>query len=177
MICHPERSPFDQFLAQETFHDIAPPLDYSLIPPWVIFAGSMLGLLLLGLMVWYGQRLFRKPSPVRSPRDRALDALAQLEPQLEKMPPYQFSIRVSDLLRRYVLEQFNLPMTRQTSIEFLNAIANAKNFSEEEKALLSDFLDRCDLIKFARYEASAEDNRLLLDEARCFVKGGTLVPA
>ena len=33
--------------------------------------------------------------------------------------PYQFSIRVSDILRRYVTEQYGLPVTRQTSVEFL----------------------------------------------------------
>ena len=96
---------------------------------------------------------------------------------MEKIAPYQFSIRVSDILRRYVVEQFDLPMTRQTSVEFLNTIASAPNFGDEEKALLADFLNRCDLIKFARYEATTEDSRLLLDEARQFVKGGALVPA
>jgi len=84
---------------------------------------------------------------------------------------------VSDIVRRYVVEQFDLPMTRQTSVEFLNAIATAPKFSEDEKALLADFLNRCDLIKFARYEATTEESRLLLDEACRFVKGGVLVPA
>jgi hypothetical protein len=84
---------------------------------------------------------------------------------------------VSDILRRYVTEQYNLPVTRQTSIEFLNVIKTASPFSEGEKELLKDFLDRCDLIKFARYEASMADSRLLLEEATRFVKGGQLATA
>ncbi len=164
-------------LAQETFHDIAPPVDYSLIPPWVIFLGSVLVLALLGLLVWYGRKFFGKKAAVLTTRQRTLAELSEMEKQVERMPPYQFSIRVSDVLRRYVLEQFDLPITRQTSIEFLNSISAAKNFSEEEKSLLADFLNRCDLIKFARYEATAEDSRLLLSEARRFVEGGTLVAA
>jgi Domain of unknown function (DUF4381) len=166
-----------QFLAQTTSQDIAPPIDYSLIPPWMIFAGSAVVLLLVGLLVWYGRKFLAKKKPVRSTRERALDALDQMETELEQTPPYQFSIKVSDVLRRYVLEQFELPMTRQTSIEFLNAIATTKNFSEADRSLLTDFLDRCDLIKFARYEATTADSRLLLDEARRFVKGEALVPA
>jgi hypothetical protein len=166
-----------QFLAQTTSQDIAPPIDYSLIPPWMIFAGSAVVLLLVGLLVWYGRKFLAKKKPVRSTRERALDALDQMETELEQTPPYQFSIKVSDVLRRYVLEQFELPMTRQTSIEFLNAIATTKNFSEADRSLLTDFLDRCDLIKFARYEATTADSRLLLDEARRFVQGGALVPA
>ena len=166
-----------QLLAQGTPHDIAPPIDYSLIPPWAIFVGSALVLLLIGGLVWYGRRLLPKKQVVRSPRERALDVLERMEADLERMPPYQFSIAVSDVLRRYVLEQFDLPMTRQTSIEFLNAIATTKNFSDADKSLLTDFLNRCDLIKFARYEATTKDSRLLLDEARRFVKGENLVTA
>jgi hypothetical protein len=96
---------------------------------------------------------------------------------METTPPYQFSIRVSDILRRFVLEQFDLPMTKQTSVEFLNTISSSAKFGEDDKTLLADFLNRCDLIKFARYEATNEESRLLLEEARRFVKGGTLVPA
>jgi hypothetical protein len=166
-----------QFLAQTTSHDIAPPVHYSLIPPWVIFVDSVVVLLLIGALVWYGRKLWPKKQIVRTVRERMLDALERMEIELERMPPYQFSIAVSDVLRRYVLEQFDLPMTRQTSIEFLNAIATTKNFSAADKSLLTDFLDRCDLIKFARYEATMEDSLLLLDEARRFVKGESLVTA
>ena len=163
-------------LAQE-FHDIAPPVNYSLLPPWVIFVAGLIVLTIIGLAIWYGRRFFRKKQVTLSPRERALAALNRIESEVEKIPPYQFSIRISDLLRRYVMEQFDLPMTRQTSVEFLNAIASAANFNDDEKALLADFLTRCDLIKFARYEATTADSRLLLDEARQFVKGGALVPA
>ena len=93
------------------------------------------------------------------------------------MTPYQFSICVSDILRRYVTEQYALPLTRQTSVEFLIALRNSVAFSEDAKSLLADFLDRCDLIKFARYDATLEDSRLLLEEAMRFVEGGKLEPA
>ena len=164
-------------LGQNAIHDIAPPIHYSLIAPWMIFAASVIVLLLLGALFWYGRKLFRKPQRVLTPRERAEQALSQIERQIDAIAPYQFSIRVSDILRRFVLEQFDLPMTRQTSIEFLNAIAAANRFSPDDKLLLTDFLERCDLIKFARYEATTEDSRRLLDEARRFVKGGTLVTA
>jgi hypothetical protein len=163
-------------LAQQ-LPDIAPPVDYSLVPPWMIFVGSVIVLTIIGLAIWYGRRFFRKKQVRLSPRERALAALSAIEHDVEEIAPYQFSIRVSDILRHYVVEQFDLPMTRQTSVEFLNAIASAPNFGDEEKTLLADFLNRCDLIKFARYDATTVDSRLLLDEARQFLKGGTLVAA
>ena len=164
-------------LLAQTLPDIAPPVSYSLVPPWMIFVASLIVLTIIGLAIWYGRRFFRKKQVTLSPRERALTALNRIESEVENIPPYQFSIRVSDILRRYVMEHFDLPMTRQTSVEFLNAIASAANFSDDEKTLLADFLNRCDLIKFARYQATTADSRLLLNEARQFVKGEALVPA
>jgi hypothetical protein len=100
-----------------------------------------------------------------------------MEGDFDRIKPYRFSIRVSDVLRRYVTEQFDLPVTKQTSVEFLAALAKASPFSAEEKTLLEDFLSRCDLIKFARYDATSADSRLLLEEAVRFVKGGELATA
>jgi hypothetical protein len=164
-------------LLAENATDIVPPLNYSLVPPWMIFVACLLALTIIGLAIWYGRKLLQKGKPVPTPRERALAALNEIEKNVERINPYQFSIRVSDILRRYVMEEFDLPMTRQTSVEFLNAIGSAASFGDEEKALLTDFLNRCDLIKFARYEATSSDSRLLLNEARQFVKGGALVSA
>src|SRR5881392_3029394 len=161
---------FVSILAAEEFHDIAPPVDYSLIPPWLVFAGTFLALTILGLIA----KRRRRPQPPQLPRHRTLEALEPMREQIDRLNPYQFSIRVSDILRRYVTEQHGLPVTRQTSMEFLNALANRPQFSSDEKLLLEDFLNRCDLIKFARHEATAADSRLLLEEATRFVKGGQL---
>jgi hypothetical protein len=158
-------------------HEIAPPVDYSLVPPWLIYTGIALGLGLLGLIGWLIRKRLRRPKPQPSPRDQALHELNRIRGEMETLTPYQFSIRVSDILRRYVTEQYQLPVTRQTSVEFLNALARTPSFSEDDKSLLEDFLNRCDLIKFARYDATIEDSRLLLEEATRFVEGGKLEPA
>jgi len=165
-----------QILAAEEFHDITGPVDYFLVQPWMIFCAVAAVLLLAGLTYWLVKRWRSRPVVVPTPRQRALDLLARAETEIEKLTPYQFSIRVSDILRRYVTEQYELPVTRQTSVEFLNALA-ATSFTGDEQTLLTDFLNRCDLIKFARYDATREDSRLLLDEAERFVKGGALAAA
>jgi Domain of unknown function (DUF4381) len=162
------------FLAVADFHEIAPPVEYSLVPPWVIYASIVVGVALVGLIVWWWRKRSRRPKPIRSPRDRALDALAQVEREMETMTPYQFSIAVSDILRGYVTEQYALPVTRQTSVEFLSLLAKSSPFSADETSLLEDFLGRCDLIKFARYDATIHDSQLLLEEATQFVKGAKL---
>ncbi len=164
------------FLAQD-FHDISPPVDYSLLPPWVIFAVAFVGLTILGLLAWLFIRWRRRPKPEISPRTRALQLLERARAEIDRLTPYQFSIRVSDILRRYVVEEYQLPSTRQTSVEFLEALAQVSTFSEDERSLLGDFLNRCDLIKFARYEATTAESELLLGEATRFVQGRQLEPA
>jgi hypothetical protein len=164
-------------LVQE-FHDIAPPVDYSLIPTWAIFAASVIALSLIGWIVWLVMRArSRRPLHVPTARDRALELLRHAETDVDYLTPYEFSIRISDILRQYVTEEYQLPLTRQTSVEFLNSLTQSSSFSQDDKALLDDFLSRCDLIKFARYEATREDSRTLLEEATRFVRGGALEPA
>jgi len=162
------------FVLAEEFHDIAPPVDYSLIPPWLVFVIAFVVLSLLGLIVWWFIQRQKPELPPKAPREIALEELEHIRNEIEGMNPYQFSIRVSDILRRYVTQQYGVPATRQTSIEFLTAAAKAPSFSTDDKSLLEDFLNRCDLIKFAKYEATTSDSELLLEEAIRFVKGGQL---
>ena len=165
------------FLAVADIHEIAPPVDYSLVPPWVVWGGIALGLVVVGLIAWWIRKLTRRPARVRSPRERALEQLQRIGDEMEMRSPYEFSIAVSDILRGYVTEQYQLPVTRQTSFEFLSMLAQQSPFSADETSLLEDFLGRCDLIKFARYDATPHDSRLLLEEATQFVKGAKLEPA
>ncbi len=162
-------------LGAADFHEIAPPVDYSLIPTWVIFIATFVGLTIIGLLIWWLLRKRPVSAPPKLPRDRALEALDAISTEIDQVNPYQFSIRVSDILRRYVTEQYGLPVTRQTSIEFLNSLTKKTPFSDDDRLLLEDFLNRCDLIKFARCDATRADSELLLDEAIRFVKGGERV--
>ena len=162
------------FLAQQQFHEIAPPINYSLVPTWVVFLATFAGLCVAGLIVWFFMRKRKLSLPPKLPREIAIEELERISGEVETTEPYRFSIRASDILRRYVTNQYALPVTRQTSVEFLTVLARSSAFSVDEKSLLEDFLNRCDLIKFARYEATPADSHLLLEEAMRFVKGGQL---
>src|SRR4051794_1503157 len=113
------------FLAEE-FHDIVPPVDYSILSPWVFITAVAASLAILCLFIWWlYQRRQQRSKPESSPRERALQQLKRMALEIESISPYQFSVRVSDILRRYVTEQYHLPVTRQTSIEFLGSLTKA----------------------------------------------------
>ncbi|GDX09412.1 MAG: DUF4381 family protein [Verrucomicrobiota bacterium] len=151
---------------------IAPPVDVPW-PPWVWWAigiGSVIALALLTwLIVWLARRRPKTPPP--TPRQIALRELEELRAHIRELDSYAFSVRVSDVLRTYVGAQFSLPATSQTSPEFLASIADSPRFSAVDKQLLATFLERCDMLKFARIEAHAEENGELLGAAAAFVQG------
>ena len=69
------------FLAEE-FHDIAPPVDYSLIPPWLVFVIAFVGLSLLGLVVWLFAKRRKPPLPPKLPREIALEELDRMSREI-----------------------------------------------------------------------------------------------
>ena len=65
---------------------------------------------------------------------------------------------------------------RQTSPEFLASVAASRVFSRNEHALLGEFLDGCDLLKFARLDATLAGKRTLLTQAMEFIEGSQREP-
>ncbi|MEI8235412.1 MAG: DUF4381 family protein [Verrucomicrobiota bacterium] len=155
---------------------LAPPVYVFPYPMWMVVTAGVAALLVLGALVWGIVHWVknRPQPPPPTPRERALAALERLRGGLAGTEPYPFSIAVSDVLRSFVSEAFHVRATQQTSPEFLAAAAASPRFSEADKTLLAAFLEKADLIKFARVAASAADSERLLEEARRFVEGGTL---
>ena len=150
----------------------APPVDVPW-PPWVWWAIGIGAVVALALVVWLVVWLVnRKPkTPPPTPRQIALRALDELRAHVRDYDSYTFSIRVSDVLRTYVNAHFGIQATTQTSPEFLAGIADSPRFSGEDRKLLAAFLERCDMLKFARIEAHSEENTELLGPAEAFVQG------
>jgi hypothetical protein len=82
----------------------------------------------------------------------------------------RFVTLLTTILRRYLERQFQLPARRQTTGEFLQALAAAECFSAEQKEFLATFLQRCDLIKFAGVAASSEECHTLVAHVQRFVE-------
>jgi len=155
--------------------DIAPPFRAISHTSWLAVLIAALLALLLGMLIRHllGGRGKMPPTP----RQIALAGLRDAQKQLDQLNPHDFSVLVSDILRRYISTHFGLHAMEQTSPEFLASVADSARFLPEEKALLAAFLEKCDLIKFARVDGTRDDSAILLNQAMRFVERGSSQPA
>lgn len=76
-----------------------------------------------------------------------------------------FCIAVSDALRVYLEERFQLRAPERTTEEFLQDLQRTTHLNATQKLSLTDFLERCDLVKFAKFEPTEASLRDLHDSA------------
>lgn len=155
----------------ELLRDIAGPVPLPM-PMWqliLIIIACLAGLALLSAVIALILKKLRSKPPL-SPRARALADLERARTSGLVQEPRAFSFAVSDILRVYLELQFGLRARRQTSVEFLESLRDRSPFSADGRESLERFLDQCDRVKYAGLENSADQNDLLLAEARTFVE-------
>jgi hypothetical protein len=161
-----------------TLDNIRPVTGPEQVPPawswWPTVAWIEVGLSLavLGLILaeLVGRRWRR--TAVLTPQAwafRELDRLAAVDlSQAEAVE--RFPTQVSDVVRRYLELRFRVQASRQTTVEFLQMMERDAELAPDQKAILRDFLQRCDLAKFARATLSLDECRALSASARTFVE-------
>jgi len=151
-------------------HDIVGPVWFFPWPLWVVVCAALGILFLLAGLAW-GLRswLARKKTPPTA-KERALAVLDALRGTVAGADPYAFGITVSDAIRNYIHEQHGLQATTQTSLEFLDGIRSNPVFTDNEKSGLAVFLEKTDLLKYARAEAGESEMIGLLETAGRLVR-------
>ena len=107
------------------------------------------------------------PALMVPPHRRAKDRLRGANELISN--PYEFCSLVSDVLRDYVEERFQLHAPERTTEEFMAELRASTKLRSDHKILLEDFLSRCDLVKFARFEPTLPELQALLDSATRFI--------
>jgi len=152
-------------------HDIVGPVWFWPYPLWMTICAALAFLLVSAGFIYLAQRLLRRRSRILTNRERAIKALNALRDGMAGTDPYNFGVEVSDDVRSYIQAEHDLSATRQTSIEFLQSIADHVLFTENEKAGLAVILERTDMLKYARAEAGESEMLDLLETAVRFVRG------
>jgi hypothetical protein len=139
-------------------------------PRWWLWAGLALGGLGLAVGTWGLRRRLTAAPPPLTPDRRALRELTAAEQDLAAGGDAEtFATRLAAAVRHYLAERFELPDLQQTTAEFLGSVGQVPQFPAARQELLRDFLERCDLAKFARADTSAEECRQLAEMARTLV--------
>jgi hypothetical protein len=122
--------------------------------------------LVLLLLAW---RQFLKhvtkalPTPLVPAHVRAKQKLEEAMALISQPKP--FCIVVSDTIRTYLEERFTFRAPERTTEEFLYELQGTDLLAGEQKEKLGEFLESCDLVKFAKYEPQETELRGLHDSA------------
>ena len=164
--------------AGSDIRSIVPPQPYYIGGGWYWLAIAAVVLVLVALVLWWLVREPKKPvGPVLTPRELADRQLKELEARMDELDARGFGAAVADVLRVYIGAQYGLHPERQTSEEFLSSITGSREFSVVEHALLREFLGGCDLLKFARADATTGNKRRLLRQAGDFLEDSAQPPS
>lgn len=154
---------------------IVGPVEVSDPFPWLRWVLILMALILVAAAAWWYKFVRQVPGPPPAPpvppHLRALEALdtLQREQLVEKGEYKTYYIRVSDILRHYMEDQFQLRAPERTTEEFLAEIQHNAVLGLQEQLLLRAFLRHCDLVKFARAEPSSDEIRETFTTCRQFI--------
>ena len=133
--------------------DIKPPIE---IPSgwawvgWVLLVLAVAALACWGWRYWQKRRAQAKIVPAIPPHIRAKQKLRAAVAMIGQ--PREFCILVSDTIRWYLEERFVFHAPERTTEEFLYELQETNLLTPDQKQSLAEFLKRCDLVKFAKYE-------------------------
>jgi hypothetical protein len=141
-----------------------------LLPDWLwsaLLGGAvLLALGIYGLWRWRRRRAAR----VLLPYEIALQRLEEIAALMSPARAREFSIAVSDIIRLYIEQRFNVTATRRTTEEFLRDLLDSSDAAlARHQALLGEFLHQCDFVKFAALSLTQQNMESLRQSARAFV--------
>jgi len=135
---------------------------------WLTVLAGVLIAAALGAFIWY---LLRHRRPTLTPSQQALKGLEEARSLMQPGSAREFGIAASEVIRRYIERRFGMIATQRTTEEFLQALLQSPEAAlSQHRALLAEFLQQCDLIKFAGAGGALSDLESLLSSARGFVQ-------
>lgn len=142
--------------------------------------GIVLGILaLVAAIVFIIIRLKRHKPIIHIPQApplpadvRALNALEDLRQQQlwQQGQVKEYHTQLTDIVRNYLEETYNIPSTEMTSDQTLDAFHGCSAFTEESDSLLRQMLQTADMVKFAKSQPQPYQHDLSMTQAVNFIK-------
>jgi hypothetical protein len=151
----------------EDIRDIHGPIVHAASPDlWpYILAGA-----LLLLAAYVVIRLIRRRRHAPPADERALRELSEARTLIESDRPHELSLRVSETVRGYVEEAFDIHAPRRTTQELLDDLMRVSSPVAPYRSELGAFLELCDLAKYARWSLSRTQMTDIVDRAEGFIR-------
>jgi hypothetical protein len=153
----------------EDIRDIRGPK--GIFPLWEVVA-LLAGAALLAAGGYAAWRWTRRRRSARALElfEIALQRLEEIRSLMQPASVREFSIAISDIVRRYIEDEFTITATHRTTEEFLRDLLESSNAAlAAHRNLLAQFLNQCDMAKFAGVGLSMPIMESLHQSARLFV--------
>ena len=158
--------------------DIFPPVDVpTSFKRLILWISVGLGVLLLSGIIYGLVCKFKKRSKIqeqtfkRTPQEIAYELLERLlkEDLIAKGLVREYYYRITNILRHYIEDRFSLLAPERTTEEFLTEMAHTNQLDDTHKILIREFLERCDMVKYAKYGPSNLEIKETYDAAKRFI--------
>ena len=133
----------------------------------LLLYGALL-LLLLCLIGYLGyRRLHKKPIVTVSitPLEAAFQQLKNAKQYMDTPDPKLLGFSLSDALRVYLSQTFQLPAPECTTDELLVQLPHCERLNDELRTLITQFSHACDLIKFTTLPCTPSERMKLYQQA------------
>lgn len=161
-------------------YDVKGQVEYPITLAEVLMwsGGALLFAALIILIIRYLKRrranrgFFEAQVADEPPYLRALRELENIKSQKlwQSGKEKQYYTHITDVLRGYIESRFNIPAMEYTSAEILRELSGRVT-DEQALKVLRELLNVADLVKFAKYKATVEENEGAVPAAIKFVNG------
>lgn len=90
-------------------------------------------------------------------KKKGLQDLKQVQNFLEKQNFEQFYLQLTETVRRFIEEKFQIKISIKTTEEFLQEMTQYPTLDPKTQTLLAEFLLRADQVKFADHQPSSKE--------------------
>lgn len=154
--------------------DIKPPLALAYIPVALLAwlgAGAALAVVAVILVARRRRPKEERKPPPPPPHVIAYDELRRLLGMnlIARGLVMEYYVRISWIVRRYIERRFGLRAPERTTEEFLAEAAASGRLDVRARTLVGDFLEKCDMVKFAKYGPTGDENEGAYASAKRFV--------
>ena len=144
----------------------------------IVWTSVGLGVLLLSGIICGLVYKFHKRSKIqeqqfirRTPHEIAYELLERLSKDdlIAKGLVKEYYYRITNILRHYIEDRFGLLAPGRTTEEFLTEMAHTNQLDDTHKILIREFLERCDMVKYAKYGPSNFEIKETYNAAKRFI--------